>query len=1339
MADSPGSAPDADELQESLPVRDFAGIGGPRDRRTMATVAEALALPPRWSTLPAARAIAVAAGAVAVLLCWHSRREAVAFSVRLRGAAGVATRRVRASVAAAPSFDTLVASLQAVLHDADDAPDPGAPGVGFFVDASSEDGDGESAQADVVLRLDLKSGGCAALAYDPTIFRAGSIEAIASQLAQLLEHALADGGCAPLALRLMSTAEGDRVIRGFNALRVPFPTERTFADLIDEQAARSPDQVCVVHRNEQLTFGELDARAGRLADALARLGAGPGTFVALLHRRGIDFAVALVAIWRTGAAYIPMDPDYPAERVRLMLEDSEVAIAVGGNGEVTRLASLLTACPALRDIVCTDARATSLPDLGPLRLHHPLADGAPPPGRIARRARATDPAYMIYTSGSTGRPKGAIVRHDGAVNHLFAQAHALGRDAVARFLQSAPSSSDISVWQFAAPLALGGTTVVVDDPTDIEHLFAQVRRHGLHVIELVPAVMKHLIDFAITLPAAERELPSLRWAMVTGESAPTALVNAWLGVYPGIPVVNAYGPSEAADDVAQAILREPLPPGQLTVPIGRPLANLDLYVLDPDLRPLPIGVPGEICVAGIGVGDGYWKNPEKTRQAFVPNPFPAAAGPVIYRTGDLGRWRDDGTLECLGRLDHQVQLRGFRIELQEIESVLRQHDGVRDAVVQAFHDGAGDGELVAYVVDAPRAAADDALRAHMARRLPAYMVPGTFVRLEALPLNPAGKVDRRALQRPAMSSRRGAGPLSPPRGAAEAALASIWERELGVQDIGRDDDFFALGGDSLGALAIVVGARAAGWKFRSADVLAHPTVARLAAVAVAVAEPCSDSGLAHEGPATPVVAPLPPAEATAFLERTPENEALWPLAPPQQGMYLHWLLARDKTTYVDQYEYDLFGVVEPAAFEAAWNLVIDRHAALRTAFLRSALGQPAQAVRRQVRIAVEFADLALLPDPDRQASLDALRAAEVARGFDLARPPLMRLTLVRIAPEQHCLVWTHHHIVLDGWSLALVLDEVMLAHEALARGEGQHLPAPVSYGRYVEALARTDITPGLAYWQRALAGWCGAPALRLPEPAVQSRGHGQADVCLDEAITAALGERARRVGVTLTTLLQGAWAALLGGLGGGDDVVFGVVSSGREIAVPGIDAAVGLFVSTLPLRVPLQQPPGDASAWLQDLQRRAAALREHESVPLARIARSCNLEPGRALFDTLFVMSNFPAPAPGRGLLRIEPASFRTVPAYDLSLIVVPAHTLHLRLVYDRTRMDDDGAARSLAAVARLLEGMAGGGDPRRDVGEALEAACEADPSAPRPSAPNGVADAASTPIGRRHGPAPAC
>jgi amino acid adenylation domain-containing protein len=624
--------------------------------------------------------------------------------------------------------------------------------------------------------------------YSLDLFDPATIERLLGHYHVLLDAVIARPDERLSRLPMLTPAEERRVLIEWNSTaRDGYPLHTPLHRLFEAQAARTPDAEAVVADDGRLTYRELNERANRVAHFLRRAGAGRGTFVAVLLERGADFVTAVLAAFKAGAAYIPVDPNYPPDRVRLLLSDSEAPVVLTRAATLGRHPGLLDQCPALRTVLCLDRLPDGLPADDPANVNGPA-----------------DLIYMIYTSGSTGTPKGALIRHDGAVNHIYAQLEALGLGGDFAFLQSAPSSSDISVWQFLAPLLTGGRTVVAGDETilDPARLFRMIRDNRCTIIELVPVLWKALMDHAAGLPEAERALPGLRWMMVTGETAPVELVNAWFRLYPGVRVANAYGPTEAADDVVQHVLDGPLPPGQSSVPIGKPLANLNAFILDRHLRPCPVGVPGEICISGVGVGEGYWKNEERTRQSFVPNPFPGTLGKTLYRTGDLGRWLADGTVEYLGRIDQQVKVRGFRIELGEVEAALLRHPAVAEAVVLAREDRPGDRRLVAYVVPRPEhASVNGELRLFLKDNLPAHMVPSAFLVLPRLPLAPSGKVDRRAL--PAPEEAPAEDTYVAPRTPVEELLAGIWAEVLKVERVGVHDNFFELGGHSLMATQVV--------------------------------------------------------------------------------------------------------------------------------------------------------------------------------------------------------------------------------------------------------------------------------------------------------------------------------------------------------------------------------------------------------------------------------------------------------------------------------------------------------------------------------------------------------
>ena len=540
-----------------------------------------------------------------------------------------------------------------------------------------------SAQFDLVLDVwERPEGLLGVLEFSTDLFDRDRIERMLEQFRTLLAGIAADPQRPVSALPLLPEAERRLLLDGFNCNRANFPIDRTLHALFEEQAAATPDRVAAEYGDRRMTYRDLNAGANRLAHRLRRLGLDRNAFAVLLLDRSIDFLTAMLAVLKAGGAYVPIDPVYPADRIDYMLANSAARFLIT-NSQLRERAS----AAAGTELVCVKIDAE---DLSAEAETDPRPVNAP-----------TDRAYMLYTSGSTGQPKGAILRHDGKINHIYGQLRWLGLHHATVFLQSAPASSDISVWQFLGPVLIGGHTVIADWETvcDPRALWQLITGSGITIIELVPVVMSALLEYTGSLTAEERRASRLEWAMATGEAVPPALVNQWLEQFPYVPIVNAYGPTEAADDVCQFVLREPLPATARGVPIGTPLANLTLYVVDDRLDLVPIGVPGEICVSGIGVGEGYWRDEAGTRERFVANPYAAGGrGEVLYRTGDRGFWRGDGVLECLSRLDEQVKLRGFRIELGEIESALGRRPAVRDAVVVTHAESdSADTRLIAYL------------------------------------------------------------------------------------------------------------------------------------------------------------------------------------------------------------------------------------------------------------------------------------------------------------------------------------------------------------------------------------------------------------------------------------------------------------------------------------------------------------------------------------------------------------------------------------------------------------------------------------------------------------------
>ncbi|MDZ8067341.1 MAG: amino acid adenylation domain-containing protein [Nostoc sp. DedQUE08] len=670
---------------------------------------------------------------------------------------------------------------------------------------------------DIIISFKVDCGSISVdIEYKEYLFQDENVKFLSRYYTNLLESCINQVNTKISEIVFLKDFDRHQILTEFNNKTKQYPVTQTINQLFETQVSETPNNIAVIHQHTQLTYQELNHQANQLAELLRRLGVCKGEFVGIFKDRDINFLIAILAIYKAGGAYVPIDSTYPPNRIKYMLSNSEVRFLFTDYSLFNVLSDLGEDYSQLSSIICLDSIANDRTlFLRPenLKIYNKLDFQQLSNDNLESINDAVDPAYMLYTSGSTGLPKGAIVRHDGAINHIYAQFDELDLTPEFCFLQSAPASTDISVWQFLAPLLIGGKTVIVDIETVAipEQLFLALKSQKITVVELVPALFVGLLEYTSQLPIHQRELPDLKWMMVVGEPVSVSLVNKWLEIYPEIKIVNAYGPTEAADDITQFIVDKPLPENQRTVPIGKPLANLNLYILDGEMQLLPIGAPGEICVSGIGVGDGYWKNQEKTNFSFVTNPFtdvknklPGNRKDLIYKTGDLGRWLPDGNIEFLGRIDHQVKIRGFRVELGEIETFLLQHQAVREAVVVVMEENPDDKRLVAYVVPSAECDRNDLssskliqqLRDLLKEKLPGYMIPSAIVQIEALPLSPSGKVDRRALPVPNFQNESELGFVAP-RTPTEEIVADIWIQILKREHIGIYDNFFDLGGHSL--------------------------------------------------------------------------------------------------------------------------------------------------------------------------------------------------------------------------------------------------------------------------------------------------------------------------------------------------------------------------------------------------------------------------------------------------------------------------------------------------------------------------------------------------------------
>ncbi|CAJ4204173.1 syringomycin synthetase [Burkholderia pseudomallei] len=1039
--------------------------------------------------------------------------------------------------------------------------------------------------------------------YDVNAFSHAEVDNIGTRIGGLLDALIEHHDDMPVGmLPLLDEAERKQVVYAWNATERDYPIEQCIHQLFEAQVDRKPEAIALTFDGQRLGYAELNARANRLAHYLQARGVGPDRLVALCAERGIEMVVGLLAILKAGGAYVPLDPSHPPERLRRMLDDTNpVAVLVDDIG-ADALASFES------HVAARSPRVHLSRDIAQWRACSP-ANPPTPRERAARRL-----AYVIYTSGSSGEPKGVMNEHRGVVNRLWwmQQTYALDeRDAV---LQKTPFSFDVSVWEFFWPLMSGARLVIAkpEGHKDPAYLSELIDRERVTTLHFVPSMLQAFLEDE----GAARGCGSVKRVMCSGEALPPSLVKRFYRCLPDARLHNLYGPTEAAVDVtAWACDAEE---GGASVPIGWPIANTRIYVLDGHGQPVPRGVAGELYIGGVQVARGYLNRPELTRERFVDDPF--VAGGRLYKTGDLARWRTDGSLEYLGRNDFQVKIRGFRIELGEIEAQLAKVAGVRETVVLARDSGspAGEKRLVAYYTGNADVAA---LREQATRHLPAYMVPSAYVRLDAWPLTPNGKLDRRALPAPADDAYARA-EYEAPQGAKEEALAAIWKDLLPVERISRHDNFFELGGHSLLVIGLSEKLRAAGLH---ADVRVVYRASTLADLAAHLGTDNQDiriplnliaDGDEHITPAQLTLVALSQESIDALMTKVEGGAAnvqdIYPLAPLQEGILFHHLMSGESDPYVLSGVLAFRGREVMERFVSALQQMIDRHDILRTGFFWEGLEQPVQVVQRRATLPVSVVEL----DAREGDIVRQLEARFDSRGYrmDVSRAPLMHVHAACDGEHERWVARVlFHHLSIDHTTLERVIEEA----RAIGQGRAEDLPRPVPFRNFV-AQARLGVSEAdhEAYF-RAKLGDIDEPTAPFGLLSVQGDGREIAEAArrLKPELSGALRGHARRLGVSAASMMHVAWGLVLSRTTGRQDVVFGTVLFGRMQGGAQSDRALGLFINTLPVRMRVAQTGVEAS--VKETHAQLAELMRHEHAPLV-LAQRCSGVPAQTpLFTSL--------------------------------------------------------------------------------------------------------------------------
>jgi amino acid adenylation domain-containing protein/non-ribosomal peptide synthase protein (TIGR01720 family) len=1099
--------------------------------------------------------------------------------------------------------------------------------------------------------------------YNIDLFEAATIERMARHFQTLLRAIVENPLRRVSALPLLSTSELHQLLDDEQASEADFAHETSVNELFEAQVERTPHAVALMYEEEQLTYGELSRRADQLACWLQSRGVGPEVVVGLCIERSLEMLIGLLGILKAGAAYVPLDPTAPAERLAFMVQE-------------TRMPMLLTQKPLL-------ARLSRLP----IRLLCLDADElASPADSHARPLAPEQLAYVIYTSGSTGQPKGVAIEHRSLANFTRAASDLFGITCGDRVLQFASLAFDASAEEIYPCLTSGGTLVLRNDTmlSSPSHFVQTCAQWGLSVLDL-PTAYWH--DLAAALGRQEIRLPAdLRLVIIGGEAALAERLAEWQAHSPpSLTLLNTYGPTEAtvAATAHRALAHAP-EAGQEAALIGHTLPQMYAYVLDTHLHLVPLGVPGELYLGGIGVARGYLGRPDLTAEHFVPDPFSHRPGARLYRTGDVVRRRADGMLEYQGRRDSQIKLRGFRIELAEIEAVLRQQAGVQEAVVLVREGMPGDKRLVAYVVpDQQRPPASTQLRSYLQQRLPAYMLPASFVLLEALPLTTSGKVDRRALPAPDRPFLEQAGVLETLQTPTEELLADIWRQVLHLDQVGRHAHFFELGGHSLLATRVVARVREVlGVELPLRSLFETPTLAGLAGEierARRRRQPLQTPPLRHG--ARPTEVPLSYAQQRLwFLEQLEPGSAAYNIA----------LALR------------LTGRVQVEALQSSLNALVRRHEALRTTFVAHQ-GRPVQLIAISGSLPLLLVDLSALPAQVRESELLRVAQQEARQPFDLAEGPLFRATLIRLDDEEHALLLSLHHIITDAWSMGVLLQELAVLYRAAVQGEEAHLPElPIQYADYalwqrqwLEDAVEGEVSlveQQLAYWRDQLSGV--PPLLELPtdypHPPEQTYRGAHYPFALPPGLVCGLRRLSQQEGATLFMTLLAAFGVVLSRWSGQEDLVVGTPIANRTRAE--VEGVFGFFVNTLALRLHLSRDL-TVRELLRLVREVALGAYARQDLPFERLVDA--LHPERnlrqtPLFQVMFVQQNAANAALDLPGVRVESLAVESGTArFDLTLSMQEREQEVLGgLEYNTDLFEPATIERMAGHLCTLLEGM---------------------------------------------------
>ena len=1102
--------------------------------------------------------------------------------------------------------------------------------------------DNGTAKFDLTLDLSETPDGIEGfIEYNTDLFDADTIDRMGGHFQTLLEGIIVKPDQCICDLPLLTKAERHQLLVEWNDTETDYPRDKCIHQLFEEQVERTPDAIALVFEGEQLSYCQLNQRANQLAHYLQKLGVKPEVRVGTCVERSLEMVIGLLGILKAGGSYVPFDPDYPKERLQFMIEDADVPVLLAQKHLLDRLAFNQA------QVVVLDADWATI---GQENTNNPEFVSS-----------ADNAAYVIYTSGSTGQPKGVINTHQGICNRLLWMQDTYQLKANDRILQKTPFSFDVSVWEFFWPLITGASLVVAKPGghRDSAYLVKLITQQQITTVHFVPSMLRIFL--------AEEDLATcscLRQVICSGEALSVELQESFFTQMNSTKLSNLYGPTEAAVDVT---FWECLPQYQgRSVPIGRPIANTQIYILDFSLQPVPIGVTGELHIGGVNLARGYHNLPDLTTEKFISNPFKKSKSERLYKTGDLARYLPDGNIEYIGRSDHQIKMRGFRIELGEIEAVLNQHPSVGETIVAVSEDVCSDLRLVGYiVVNGQTSLTDRDLRSFLLGKLPEYMLPSAFVFLESLPLTSNGKVDRRSLPSPTLDLKSS---FVAPRHQVEEIVARIWSEVLKLDRVGIHDNFFELGGHSLLAMQVVSRLRKTfDVEFPLRSLFETPTVANLA---VSIEQLCQ---LEQHSQASPIL----PRSLDSGSPLSFAQARLWFLDQLQPGSSAYNLSAAIR----------LKGQLNIEALEQSFNEIINRHEVLRTNFVIES-GQVVQSITPTSTLTISFIDLK--HSPEQEAEMERCIKQEAQKPFDLEHEPLLRNTLLQLSKEEHVLLLTMHHIVSDGWSINVFVRELAALYLAYSTGNSSQLAElPIQYTDFAywqHQLLQGDVLEAqLSYWRKKLGG--SIPVLDLPtdfpRPAIQSFSGKQQQLILSKELSSALKILSEQEGTTLFMTLLTAFKTLLYRYTQQEDILVGSPIAGRNYSE--IEQLIGFFINTLVLRTDLSGKPTFREL-LQRVRETALGAYTHQDLPFEKLLEAVQAQRNLShnpLFQVFFNMLNFSDEQIALPGLIVELLSLPEVGSkFDLTMYVKEQNeVIHLEIVYNADLFES-------ARISQMLEQM---------------------------------------------------